>query len=107
MRIRVSMLAAALLVGSAPVIQAQTISVGVKVGIDFSSLPNAGEVIDQVVKQPSTETSSKVGVLFGGLVTEANSDFKTLLADRIYAHVLNSGALTPARNDARLAARMQ
>ena len=69
MRIRVSMLAAALFVCSAPVIQAQTISVGVKVGIDFSSLPNAGEVIDQVVKQPSTETSSKVGALFGGFVT--------------------------------------
>jgi hypothetical protein len=32
-------------------------------------MPNAGEVIDQVVKQPSTETSSKVGALFGGFVT--------------------------------------
>src|SRR6266550_862638 len=47
------------------------------------------------------------GGLFGGLVTEANSDFKALLADRIYAHLFNSGALTPARNDARLATRMQ
>src|ERR1700733_1549839 len=69
MRIRVSMLAVVLFGCGAPVIQAQTISVGVKVGVDFSSLPNAGEVIDQVVKQPSTETSSKVGALFGGFVT--------------------------------------
>jgi hypothetical protein len=69
MRIRVSMLGAALLVLSASMVQAQAITVGVKVGIDFSSLPNAGEVIDQVVKQTSTETSSKVGALFGGIVT--------------------------------------
>ena len=48
---------------------AQTIQAGVKAGIDFSSLPNAGEVIDQIVHLPSTETSSKTGVLFGGFVT--------------------------------------
>jgi hypothetical protein len=47
------------------------------------------------------------GDLFGGLVSEGNSDFKTLVADRIYAHFFNNGALTSARNDARLAARMQ
>jgi hypothetical protein len=69
MRIRVSMLATALFMGTAPMIQAQVISTGVKVGIDFSSMPNVGQVIDQVVKQPSTETSSKVGALFGGFVT--------------------------------------
>jgi len=69
MGIRVSVLGAALVMGSASMIQAQTITTGVKVGIDFSSLPNAGAVIDQIVKQPSTETSSKVGALFGGFVT--------------------------------------
>jgi hypothetical protein len=41
---------------------------GVKIGIDISSLPNAGELFDQVVRQPSTETSSKAGVTFGGFV---------------------------------------
>jgi Outer membrane protein beta-barrel domain len=69
MGIRVSMLAAAALVCGAQMLQAQTITTGVKVGIDFSSLPNAGGVIDQIVKQPSSETSSKVGALFGGFVT--------------------------------------
>ena len=69
MKIRVSMLAISLFVLSAATIHAQTITTGVKLGIDFSSLPNAGEVIDQIVKQPSTETSSKVGALFGGFVT--------------------------------------
>ena len=47
------------------------------------------------------------GGLFGGLVAENDSDFKTLLADRIYKHFFNNGALTPTQNDARLAARMQ
>ena len=46
------------------------------------------------------------GGLFGGLVGENNSDFKTLMADRIYKHFFNNGALTQARNDARLMARM-
>ena len=69
MRIRVSMLAAALLMFSAATIHAQTITTGVRVGFDFSSMPNAGEAIDQVVRRPSTETSSKTGALFGGFVT--------------------------------------
>jgi hypothetical protein len=47
------------------------------------------------------------GGFFGDLVAENSPDFKTLLADRIYRHFFNSGALTPAANDARLAARMQ
>jgi hypothetical protein len=47
---------------------AQTVQAGVKVGIDFSSLPNAGQVVDQIVKIPSTETSSKTGVVLGGFV---------------------------------------
>lgn len=46
------------------------------------------------------------GGLFGGLVAENHPDFKTLLADRIYRHFFNQGALTPSANDARLAARM-
>jgi len=46
------------------------------------------------------------GDLFGSLATENHPDFKALLADRIYRHCYNNGALTPAANDARLAARM-
>src|SRR5882762_3490756 len=58
----------AVIVLAASVSQAQTVQAGVKVGIDFSSLPNAGQVIDQIVKIPSTETSSKTGVVLGGYV---------------------------------------
>ncbi len=65
----VSVCVTAAIVLAAGVSQAQTIQAGAKVGIDFSSLPNAGQVIDQIVKAPSTETSSKVGAAFGGYVT--------------------------------------
>ena len=58
----------AVIVLAASVGHAQTVQAGVKVGIDFSSLPNAGQVIDQIVKIPSTETSSKTGVVLGGFV---------------------------------------
>jgi hypothetical protein len=53
--------------------------------------------------------SSDIGPagLFGSLIAEGNSDFKMLLADRIYRHYFNDGALTPSKNDARLAARLQ
>lgn len=47
------------------------------------------------------------GGLFGGLVAENHPDFKALLADRIYRHFFNSGALSPTANDTRLATRMQ
>ena len=47
------------------------------------------------------------GYLFSALLAENDREFKTLLADRIYKHFLNNGALTPAALDARLSARMQ
>jgi hypothetical protein len=53
---------------------AQSLTGGAKIGINFSSLPNAGEVIDQVVKQPSSESSSKIGAVFGGFVTVPMTD---------------------------------
>jgi hypothetical protein len=64
----VSACVTAVIVLTAGVSHAQTVQAGVKVGIDFSSLPNAGEVVDQIVKTASTETSSKAGAVFGGFV---------------------------------------
>ncbi|MCP4453281.1 MAG: hypothetical protein GY809_17610 [Planctomycetes bacterium] len=46
------------------------------------------------------------GNLFGRLVSEGHPDFMTRLADRIYQHLFNDGALTPARTTARLQMRM-
>lgn len=46
------------------------------------------------------------GGIFGALVAEGHPDFKSLLADRIYRHFFNSGALTSGRNLSRLNTRM-
>lgn len=50
--------------------------------------------------------NSGPGNLFGGLIAEKHPDFMMLLADRIYKHLFNDGALTPNRNLARLNSRM-
>jgi hypothetical protein len=57
---------------------------GVKIGIDISSLPNAGEVFDQVVKQSSTETSAKTGVTFGGYVILPITGFFSLQPELMF-----------------------
>jgi hypothetical protein len=67
----------------------------VKGGIDFSSLPNAGEVIDQSVKLQSTETSSKVGAVLGGFVMFPITDrlaFQPELAFVMKGVKLNEGS---------------
>jgi len=46
------------------------------------------------------------GNLWSALVGQNHPDFKMLLADRIYQNYYNNGAITPAANAARLAARM-
>jgi outer membrane protein with beta-barrel domain len=70
MRYAVSaVLTALMVVGVVARTDAQPLTAGARIGIDFSSLPNAGQVIDQVVNQTSTETSSKVGILVGGFIT--------------------------------------
>jgi hypothetical protein len=53
-----------------------------------------------------TTTTAGPGGIFGALTAEGHPDFKTLLADRIYQHFFNNGALTPDRNLARLNTRM-
>jgi hypothetical protein len=46
------------------------------------------------------------GLIFGALLAEGHPDFKTLLADRIYRHFFNTGAMSPAANEARMNLRM-
>ncbi len=46
------------------------------------------------------------GSIWSGLRGEGHVDFMMLLADRIYKNFFNNGAMTPARCDARLVARM-
>jgi hypothetical protein len=47
---------------------AQTITAGVKAGVVLSSLPHAGEVIDQVSKKKSVDVAAKIGLTGGGFV---------------------------------------
>jgi len=69
MRLHVSALLIGFLACAASTAHAQTFGAGVRIGVNISSLPGAGQVVDPIVKQPSTETSSKAGVLVGGFVT--------------------------------------
>lgn len=59
---------AVLSIGAGAASAQTTVGAGVKLGVDFASLPNAGEVLDQVIGQTSVETSAKVGVIGGGFV---------------------------------------
>jgi hypothetical protein len=68
MRSYVPFFIVALFVLAAPEAGAQTITGGAMAGVGFTSLPHAGEVLDQVVGSASTESSSKIGPLFGGFV---------------------------------------
>jgi hypothetical protein len=91
----VSACVTAVIVLAASAGQAQTVQAGVKIGVDFSSLPNAGEVIDQIVKIASTETSSKAGAVFGGFVMFPITDrlaFQPELAFVMKGVKLNEGS---------------
>ena len=50
--------------------------------------------------------SAGPGYIWSALRGEGHVDFMMLLADRIYKNFFNNGAMTPARCDARLVARM-
>jgi outer membrane protein with beta-barrel domain len=53
---------------------AQTITAGVKAGVVLSSMPNAGQVVDQVSDTQSIDVSAKFGVTGGGFVQFAFTD---------------------------------
>jgi hypothetical protein len=54
---------------------------------------------------PGRQFGDGPGSIFSMLFKEADPDYRTLLADRIYRALFGDGALTPARNAARLNAR--
>ncbi len=51
---------------------------------------------------PGRQSGDGPGSIFSMLYKENNPDYRILLADRIQRHFFNGGALTPARNIARL-----
>ena len=54
---------------------------------------------------PGRSAGDGPGSIFSMLFKEAQPEYRILLADRIYQALFNQGALTPARNAARLRAR--
>ncbi|MFT5123441.1 MAG: hypothetical protein ACI97B_002074 [Verrucomicrobiales bacterium] len=62
---------------------------------------------DGLLRVPNDRTSNAgPGGLFGALNTEADSDYTTLRADRIFRHLFHGGALTPEASLKRLDDRM-
>jgi len=53
---------------------AQDLSAGVDAGLVLTSLPQAGEVFDQVARISTVDSSSKFGGMFGGFVTVPLTD---------------------------------
>lgn len=56
---------------------------------------------------PGRQGGDGPGSLFSTLLKEGNPDFRTLVADRFHRALHHDGALTPARNAARLRARTE
>src|SRR6185436_14451044 len=54
---------------------------------------------------PGRSDGDGPGSIFSMLLAQGHPDYRVLLADRIYKAVMREGALTPARNAARLAER--
>src|SRR5689334_6994475 len=65
--VRVALVGIAL-TAAAVTASAQTFETGVKVGLAITGMPNAGQVMDQVVKGDSSETTSRSGLAFGGYI---------------------------------------
>jgi hypothetical protein len=67
-RFREWMAIGVVLVASPSIARAQNLETGVKVGFAVTGVPNAGEVVDQLTKLPSGESTSRVGLAAGGYV---------------------------------------
>jgi hypothetical protein len=57
--------------------------------------------------QPGRESGDGPGSIFSMLLAQGHPDYKTFLADRIHEHFFNDGAMTPAKNTARLLERCE
>jgi Outer membrane protein beta-barrel domain len=73
MRIARRVLILLMFIGAATIVQPRTASAqafesGVKVGLVVTGLPNAGQVVDQVVDAPSEESTSRIGLTGGGYI---------------------------------------
>jgi hypothetical protein len=83
---------------------AQNFEGGIKVGFAITSVPLAGEVLDQVVGQPSIESSSKVGLTGGGFVRFPMTDRLSFQPEALF--VMKGVKLTEAAGAGTVSARL-
>jgi hypothetical protein len=63
---------------------AQTVTAGVKAGAALTSIPNAGQVFDQISDAESVDVSAKFGLTLGGFVQFAFSDRFSLQPEMLF-----------------------
>ena len=63
---------------------AQNVTAGVKVGFVLNSIPNAGQVIDQISGYESVDVSAKTGLVGGGFVQFAFNDNFSLQPEMMF-----------------------
>src|ERR671912_2074357 len=63
---------------------AQTVSAGVKAGATLTSIPDAGQVFDQVSGEESVDVSAKLGLVAGGFVQFAFNDRFSLQPEMLF-----------------------
>lgn len=75
---------AACLVMTAGSASAQTITAGVKAGVALTSVPNAGDVLDQISTIASVDVRSKLGITGGGFVQFTFNDRFSLQPELLF-----------------------
>src|SRR5436190_19832983 len=80
---RTALVCAACLMAAASA-AAQNVTAGVKAGFVLNSIPNAGQVIDQISGVESVDVSAKVGLTGGGFVQFAFNDQFSLQPEMLF-----------------------
>lgn len=80
---RTALVCAACLMAAASA-AAQTVTAGVKAGFVLNSIPNAGQVIDQISGVESVDVSTKVGLTGGGFVQFAFNEQVSLQPEMLF-----------------------
>jgi len=75
---------------------AQTITSGVRAGIDFGTVPHAGQVVDQIADSASVDVSAKTGLTGGGFVQILIDDRFSFQPELLF--VMKGTKLTQAGN---------
>jgi hypothetical protein len=76
--------AASCLLAAAGSASAQTVTAGVKAGVGLTSVPHAGDVLDQISTVESVDVKAKLGVVAGGFVEFSFNDRFSLQPELLF-----------------------